>query len=73
MCGVGDPGVWTEKAVLTQVFFLLEIPQNLDRGVGVIGQRGVPSLETPKTAFVRAFSEAETHHILAEIKGNLLV
>lgn len=49
----------------TQFLVLLEIPQNLDKAVGVIGERGVPGLETSKTAFVRAFSGAETHHIPA--------
>lgn len=44
--------------LLTQFLSLLEIPHDLDRGVGVIGQRGVPGSETSRAAFVRAFPEA---------------
>ena len=33
--------------------------------MGAIGERELRGLETSKTAFVRAFSDAETHHIPA--------
>ena len=33
--------------------------------MGVAGERRVPGLDASKTAFIRAFSDAETFHILA--------